>query len=70
MKDQFKPLVSEMDHATLEELRRSIVEELNARRPVVQLSDIHPRMTADQKEAVTKEIARVLRGPEFGGSDV
>jgi len=70
MSDKFKSLVSEMDQATLEDLRRSIAAELNARRPAVQISDIHPRMTAAEKEAVTKEITRVLRGPEFGGSDV
>jgi len=64
MSDRFKELVSEMDHATLEELRRSVVAEINARRPVVQIADIHPRMSAAEKEAVAQEIARVLRGDD------
>ena len=64
MSEKFKSLVSEMDQATLEELRRSIAAELKPRRPPVQLSDIHPRMSVSEKEAVTKEIARVLRGDD------
>ena len=60
----FEKLVSEMDQETLEELRRSVAAEMNARRPAVQLSDIHPRMSAAEKEAVSREIARVLRGED------
>jgi hypothetical protein len=61
---KFEKLVSEMDHETLEELRRSVAAEINARRPVIQLSDIHPQMTLAEKDAVAKEIARVLRGED------
>ena len=57
-------LVSEMDHDALEQLRQSIVTEMNARRPAIEMSDIHPRMSAAQKEAVSQEIARVLRGED------
>jgi len=61
---RFDKLVSEMDQETLEELRQSVASEMNARRPVVQLSDIHPRMSAEEKETVSREIARVLRGED------
>lgn len=61
---KFEKLISEMDQETLEELRRSVAAELNARRPSIQLADIHPRMTPAEKEAVSREIARVLRGED------
>jgi hypothetical protein len=32
--------------------------------PAVQMDDIHPRMSAAKKEAVSQEIARVLRGED------
>ena len=64
MSEKFKSLVSEMDRETLEELRRSIATEIHARRPAIQIADIHPRMSAAEKEAVSQEIARVLRGED------
>jgi hypothetical protein len=67
MSGKFKALVSEMDQETLEDLRRSIVTEMNARRPAIEIGDIHPQMSAAKKEAVSQEIARVLRDIE--GSD-
>jgi HAMP domain-containing protein len=64
MTEKFKALVSEMDHQSLEELRRSIAAEMNARRPAVEIGDIRPGMSAAEKEAVAREIARVLRGED------
>lgn len=69
MTEKFKALVSGMDQETLEELRQSVVAEINGRRPGIQIGDIHPRMSATEKEAAAQEIARVLRGPDFGGND-
>jgi len=57
-------LVRELDRERLEDLQRSVAAELDARRPVVQIGDIHPRMSAEDKEAVSQAIARVLRGED------
>jgi hypothetical protein len=61
---KFEKMVSKLDQQTLEELRQSVAAEIAARRPSVQLSDIHPQMTAEQKQTAMREIARVLRGEE------
>ncbi len=61
---KFGKMVSKLDQETLEELRKSVAAEIASRRPGVQLSDIHPRMSAEDKENVAREIARVLRGED------
>lgn len=66
MKEKFKALVREMDRDTLEALRRSVAREVEARRrkTAIQMGDIHPLMTAEQKQAAAEEIGRVLRGED------
>jgi hypothetical protein len=63
---QFKTLVGELDKEGLETLRRSVAREIEGRRQktAIKLSDIHPRMTAEEKEQAAQEIARVLKGHE------
>lgn len=61
---RWKKLMRELDQEKLEELRRSVVAEIAARRPAIEIADIHPRMTPAEKEAVTQKIARVLRGED------
>jgi hypothetical protein len=64
MSDRFTALLSELDQAGLEELRRSVAAEVNARRPAAQIADIRVGMSAAEKETVAREIARVLRGED------
>jgi hypothetical protein len=60
---KFKTLVREMDEPTLEQLFRQVAAEIEQRRQktAIQLKDIHPRMTPEEKAQATLEIARVLR---------
>lgn len=64
MNAQFQKLVKELDQKTLEELRRSVASELEGRRrkTSIKIADIHPRMSAEDKERAAEEIARVLAG--------
>ncbi len=62
MSNPFKELLKSLGNAALEELRQSVAAEIAGRRPAVQMSDIHPQMSASDKETVAQEIARVLRG--------
>jgi len=60
---KFKTLVRELDEPTLEQLFRQVAAEIEQRRQktAIQLKDIHPRMTPEEKAQATLEIARVLR---------
>ena len=63
---KFRALVRDLDGATLEELRRSVAQEVEGRRQrdAIKLEDIHPRMSAEDKVRAMDEIQRVLRGHE------
>lgn len=60
---KFKTLVREMDQSTLDELRRQVAAEVEQRRQktAIQIRDIHPRMSPEEKAQAALEIARVLR---------
>jgi|HubBroStandDraft_2_1064218.scaffolds.fasta_scaffold618799_2 hypothetical protein len=60
---KFKTLVRELDEPTLEQLFRQVAAEIEQRRQktAIQLKDIHPRMSPEEKAQATLEIARVLR---------
>ncbi len=64
MKAKFKALVRELDAAALEELRRSVAQEVEGRRrrDAIKIEDIHPLMSAEEKRRAMEEIARALRG--------
>ncbi|HUA86443.1 MAG TPA: hypothetical protein VMB85_21445 [Bryobacteraceae bacterium] len=66
MKTKFRALVRDLDAAALDELRRSVAAELEGRRQqsAIKLEDIHPRMSAEDKQRAMREIARALRGDE------
>ena len=63
---KFKELVESLDREGLDELRRSVAEEVGGRRQksAIQMEHIQPRMSDEKKDAAAKEIARVLRGEE------
>jgi predicted SAM-dependent methyltransferase len=63
---KFKDLVESLDREGLDELRRSVATEMGERRQkdAIHMEHIHPGMSAAQKDAAAKEIARVLRGEE------
>ena len=63
---KFKELVEGLDREGLDELRRSVAEEVGERRQkcAIQMEHIRPGMSEEQKDAAVKEIARVLRGEE------
>lgn len=64
MKSKFRAFVRELDADALDELRRSIAQEMEGRRQkgAVKIEDIHPLMTAEEKQRAMDEIARALRG--------
>ena len=66
MNGKFKELVESLDQTGLDELRRSLADEVGQRRQqtAIQMEHIHPGMSEKQKDEVAKEIARVLRGEE------
>jgi hypothetical protein len=66
MPTKFEELVRAMEPAALEELRRSVAAELGERRQHtgLQIENIHPRMSEEEKNRALQEIARVLRGDE------
>ena len=66
MSSKFDELVRSLAPETLEELRRSVAEEMGGRRQQssIQLENIHANMSADDREKALREIARVLRGEE------
>jgi hypothetical protein len=61
--NKFETLVHELDEDTLHELRAQVAAEMEQRRlkTAIQIKDIHPRMSADEREQAALEIARVLR---------
>ena len=63
---KFKELVESLDRDGLDELRRSVAEEVGERRQknAIHMEHIHPGMSDAEKDAAVKEIARVLRGEE------
>jgi predicted SAM-dependent methyltransferase len=63
---KFKELVESLDREGLDELRRSVAEEVGERRQknAIHMEHIHPGMSDTEKDAAVKEIARVLRGEE------
>jgi hypothetical protein len=64
MRVKFEALVRDLDKEALEQLRRSVTSEIDGRRETAgafQMENIHPRMTAEEKDAAAKEIVRVLR---------
>lgn len=64
MNKRFRALVRDMDQESLEELRHSVVTEMEGRRQkgAIKLEDIHPRMTPEEKQRAMEEIARALKG--------
>lgn len=62
MNKEFKTLVRGLDPEALEQLRRHVATEIEGRRQksAIQMGDIHPRMSAAEKEQAAMEIARVL----------
>lgn len=63
---KFKELVQSLDRDGLDELRRHVAVELGERRQneAIQMEQIRPGMSVDEKRAAFQEIARVLRGEE------
>jgi hypothetical protein len=63
---KFTELVESLDRDGLDELRRSVAQEVGERRQksAIHLEHIRPGMSDEQKDAAVKEIARVLRGEE------
>jgi hypothetical protein len=67
MSAKFDALVKNLDQSGLEELRRSLIEEIAARggedavASGIHLDSIRPGMSAADKEQAVEEIARVLR---------
>ncbi len=61
--NKFKKLVSELDEDTLDELHAQVAAELEQRRlkTAIQIKDIHPRMSPEEKAQAAREIARVLK---------
>jgi len=64
MNSKFDDLVRSLDPQTLEELRRSVASELGGRRDetAIQIEQIHPKMSAEERDQAAREIGRVLRG--------
>jgi hypothetical protein len=69
VKTKFRALVRGLDATALEELRRSVASEVEERRieGAIKLEDIHPRMSAEDKQRAMDEIARALRAQELAG---
>jgi hypothetical protein len=66
MDSKFEKLVRGMSPEMLEELRRTVLEEANQRRQPagVQIEQIRPDMSREQRERAAQEIARILRGED------
>jgi hypothetical protein len=59
---KFKALVHDLDRETLAELSRLVASEMARHaKKEFQINDIHPRMTAAEKERAALEIAQVLK---------
>ncbi|HVO97378.1 MAG TPA: hypothetical protein VMT15_04895 [Bryobacteraceae bacterium] len=59
----FKELVESLDREGLDELRRSVAEEMNERRQkyAIQIEHIQAGMSEEKRMEALQEIARVLR---------
>jgi hypothetical protein len=66
MNSKFDDLVGSLEAETLEELRRAVASEIGGRRRQtdIRLEDIHPKMSAAEKDRATRQIARLLRGED------
>lgn len=66
MNSQFDDLVGSLEAETLEELRRAVASEIGGRRRQtdIRLEDIHPKMSAAEKDRAAQQIARLLRGED------
>ena len=64
MREKFETFVRDLDPEDLEALRRSVASELDgrSRKTAIKIEDIHPAMSAADKDQVAREIARVLKG--------
>jgi hypothetical protein len=64
---KFEALVKNLDQGALEELGRSVAAEIGERGlnggggARMKIGDIHPGMSAQEKEQAAQEIARVLK---------
>jgi hypothetical protein len=64
MRAKFEALIRDLDKDALEQLRRTVASEIDGRREssgAFQVENIHPRMTAEEKDQAAKDIVRVLR---------
>jgi hypothetical protein len=62
MNSKFDDLVKNLEGETLEELRRAVASEIGGRRQTdIRLEDIHPKMSATDKDRAARQIARLLR---------
>jgi len=66
MNSKFDDLVGSLEAGTLEELRRAVASEIGGRRRQtdIRLEDIHPKMSAAEKDRAAQQIARLLRGED------
>jgi hypothetical protein len=66
MNSKFDDLVGSLEAETLEELRRAVASEIGGRRRQtdIRLEDIHPKMSAAEKDRAAQQIARLLRGED------
>jgi hypothetical protein len=66
MKAKFETFIHDLDHDALQELSRSVASEVEgrSRKPAFKFEDIHPQMTAAEKEQAMNAIHRVLRGED------
>jgi hypothetical protein len=66
MNSKFDELVGSLEGETLEELRRAVASEIGGRRRQtdIHLEDIHPQMSAADKDRAALQIARLLRGED------
>jgi hypothetical protein len=62
----FEKLVEDLDDAALAGLSKAVARATAYRRGqnAIQLEDIHPRMSAEDRRRAQDEIARVLRGEQ------
>jgi len=66
MNSKFDDLVRSLEGETLEELRRAVASEIGGRRRQtdIRLEDIHPNMSAAEKERAARQISHLLRGED------
>jgi hypothetical protein len=64
--NKFQELVESLDRDALDDLRRTVANEVGERRQknVVKMEHIQPGMSEEQRLEALQEIARVLRGED------